>query len=169
MLRWYLICTKPLAESCAQSNLERQGYEVYLPRLAQSALRRGRWREAIVALFPGYLFLRLSEGEQALAPVRSTVGVSQVVRFGARYAIVPDDIVRELRARADPVTGLHRTVSEPFVAGAPVKIAAGPFDGLQGVFCRKAGADRVLVLLSLLGHDSAVRVPAGFVVPAHAA
>ena len=32
MLRWYLIHTKPLSEVLAQTNLERQGYQVYLPR-----------------------------------------------------------------------------------------------------------------------------------------
>ena len=109
MVRWYLIRTKPGGEATAQENLRRQGFEIYLPRVQQTVRRLGRWRESIAPLFPRYLFLRLAEGEQALAPVRSSVGVSDIVRFGSCYAIVPDHIVRSLQGRADPVTGLHRT------------------------------------------------------------
>src|SRR5450432_1144425 len=108
MVRWYLIRTKPGGEATAQKNLIRQGFEIYLPRVRQTVRRLGRWRENIAPLFPRYLFLRLAEGEQALAPVRSSTGVTHVVRFGSCYAIVPDHIVRSLQGRADPVTGLHQ-------------------------------------------------------------
>ena len=166
MLRWYLVRTKPLLENAAQTNLERQGYEVYFPRLLQPLRRRARWRDAIVALFPRYLFLRLDEGRQTLSPVRSTTGVAGVVRFGARFAIVPDRVIAELRSREQPESGLPRLSARgPFRAGTAVRIAVGPFSGLEGVFEREAGADRVVVLLNLLGHESSVRAPAGFVVP----
>lgn len=160
MLRWYLIHTKVSAEAIAQRNLERQGYEVYLPRLAQSVRFDGRWRDCMMALFPRYLFLRLDEGRQPLAPVRSTVGVATVVRFGSRYTTVPDKIVNELRSRADPVSGLHRLKRKPlWVAGATVRITAGSFEGLEGIFERFAGSERVLVLLNLLGQEASVRIP----------
>ena len=119
MLRWYLVHTKPLSEAIAQANLERQGYQVYLPRLAQSVLGRHPRRERITPLFPRYLFLRLREGSQPLGPVRSSVGVRGVVRFGFRYAVVADDVICRLQARADALTGLHRlTKPAPLVTGA---------------------------------------------------
>jgi transcriptional antiterminator RfaH len=171
MRRWYLIHTKPSGEALAQANLERQEYEVYLPRLSQSVQRQGGRREQVTPLFPRYLFLRLSEGVQALGPVRSSIGVAGVVRFGASYALVPDRIVRDLQARADPVSGLHHMnhASQPLVAGLRVRITCGTFDGLEGVFEREAGADRVVVLLNLLGRGVAVGVPAGSVQPAYVA
>jgi len=166
MLCWYLVQTKPSNETLAETNLARQGYEVYLPRLLQPVRRNGRWRDRIVALFPRYLFLRLKVGNQPLAPVRSSVGVTSVVRFGFQYAVVPDRIVDSLRARSDPKSGLHLMSSGPlFTPGAKVRITTGPFDGLEGIFERSAGAERVDVLLRLLGQDTPVRVPAGFVVP----
>jgi transcriptional antiterminator RfaH len=170
VLRWYLIHTKPSGEIVAQTNLGQQGYEVYLPRIVQPVRHAGRWRDRIVALFPRYLFVRLREGCQTLGPVRSTVGVASVVRFGSNYAVVPDPIVHDLQARADPESGLHR-MSPPaaFTPGSPVKITMGPFDGLQGVFEREVGADRVVVLLKLLGQDASVRVPARFILPCYAA
>jgi transcriptional antiterminator RfaH len=159
MLRWYLIHTKPSSEVVAQTNLTRQGYEVYLPRAAQPARWRGEWRERIVALFPRYLFLRLNEGFQALSPIHSTSGVAGVVRFGAHYTIVPDHVIRDLQQAADPESGLHRLCVRKLRPGALVRIASGPLDGLEGIFDRRAGADRVVVLLKVLGQNASVCVP----------
>ena len=144
----------------------RQGYQVYLPRLVQAVRQRGRWRDRVVPLFPRYLFLGLNEGCQALSPVRSTVGVANVVRFGATYATVPDQVIRGLRARADVQSGLHR-MDHPvsLEPGMAVKIASGPFDGLEGIFQRAVGTERVVVLLNLLGQDAAVRVSTNSIVP----
>ena len=166
MQRWYLIHTKPLGEGLAKTHLERQGYPVYLPRAMQAVRIRGRWRDRIVAMFPRYLFLRLNEGRQSLAPVRFTTGVADVVRFGSNYTIVPDQVIADLLARADPETGLHRLVRvSEFVAGAPVQIRHGPFEGLDAVFEREAGADRVVVLLSLLGQAVSACIPTHSVRP----
>jgi transcriptional antiterminator RfaH len=161
-----LIHTKASAESVAQVNLERQGYEIYLPRLLQARGWRGSRRERIVPLFPRYLFLRLREGCQALAPVRSSAGVSAVVRFGSSYAVVADEVIAGLHSRADPMTGLHRLSGpEKLMRGAAVRLAAGPFDGLEGIFQRQDGDERAVVLLRLLGQETPVRVPAEWILP----
>jgi len=169
MSRWYLIHTKPSGEKIAQLNLERQGYEVYFPRVIRPVRRSAQWREQVVALFPRYIFLRLNEGVQALSPVHSTSGVTGVVRFGSRYAMVPEEIIEDLRSRADSESGLHRLgCRRLFEPGTAVRVTMGPFDGLEGVFQREAGADRVVVLLRLLGQYATVCIPAGFLLPSHA-
>jgi transcriptional antiterminator RfaH len=169
MLRWYLVQTKPSSETIAQTNLIRQGYEVYLPRLAERVRWRSGWRERISALFPRYVFLRLLEGSQALAPVRSSVGVVSVVRFGGKYAVVPDQIIDGIKARGDPDSGLHH-IKRPasLISGERVRIIMGAFEGLDGIFERTAGIDRVSVLMRLLGQEASVCVPAAFVVAASA-
>jgi transcriptional antiterminator RfaH len=160
MLSWYLVHTKPLSELIAQANLQRQGYEVYLPRAIQTIRHCGRWRDRIVALFPQYLFLGLNEGVQALNPVRSTIGVAGIVRFGMRYTLVPDHVISDLRTLADPVSGLHRlTCHSKLTRGTPVQLTSGPFEGLEAIFERAAGVDRVVVLLKLLGQRASVCVP----------
>lgn len=158
---WYLIHTKPSSEALALRNLLRQQYEAYLPRIVLAALRATQWHERTAPLFPRYLFLRLKEGEQSLRPVASTLGVASIVRFGSCYAVVPDFVIEELQARADPFTGLHRlSCGRRLAPGSTVKVASGPFDGLEGVFEREAGADRVLILLTILGRRAPVCVPA---------
>lgn len=166
MLCWLLILTKASAEQTATSNLERQGYRVYYPRLLRPELYRGKWRDRVVALFPRYLFLQVDSARQSVAPVRSTLGVAEVVRFGAECAVVPDAIVDGLIRRADPDSGLHRLKRGPvFERGAAIRVVAGAFEGLEGIFEREAGDDRVVVLLKLLGRETPVRVPSRFVLP----
>ena len=169
MDHWYLVHTKPAGEATAQRNLLRQGYEVYFPRLVRSAVRAGRRRQQIGALFPRYLFVRVSEGVQALSPVNSSKGVAAVVRFGSQYARVPDRVVRDLRERADPDSGLHRLrAEEDLKRGAAVRVISGPFEGLEGVFERRTGAERVTVLLTLLGQSARVHILNEHVVRHHA-
>jgi transcriptional antiterminator RfaH len=163
--RWHLLLTKPLGELIAVANLERQGYRVYYPRVKLRLLRRREWREAISSLFPRYLFVQLDASVQSLAPIRSTLGVASVVRFGQEYAVVPDGIVADLRARADPQSGLHRLRGSAFNHGSAVRIVRGPLAGLEGIFETDDARDRVVILLSLLGRESRVRVAATSIIP----
>jgi len=160
MRRWYLIHSKVGAEREAQLHLQRQHYDTYLPRLLQRVRRRGQLRLQVGPLFPRYLFLQLDEGRQSLAPVRSTSGVANIVRFGGRFATVPERIIEALRAREDPQTGLHcLCLPARLTPGAHVRIEGGAFAGLEGVFERAEGADRVVVLLRLLGQERQVQLP----------
>lgn len=162
--QWFLVLTKPSGENIAKSNLERQGYRVYHARLSHPVLHRGRWMDRIVSLFPRYLFVQFNARSQSLAPVRSTLGVASIVRFGLETAVVPDAIVAALIDRADPTTGLHRlNCPRAFEPGSAVRIVGGVFEGLQGIFERDIPNDRVVILLGLLGQQTAVHVPGRFV------
>lgn len=166
LARWYLIYTKPGCETVAQLNLERQGYHLYFPRLLRQP-RGARGGDAVIdALFPRYLFLNLDVGREAMGPVRSTLGVASIVRFGFDYAVVPDFVVEGLKAKADPASGLHRLREMPSLRpGSGLRIVAGVFDGLEGVFLRESAEERVVVLLDLLGQRTSVEVPSRFVRP----
>jgi transcriptional antiterminator RfaH len=165
VLRWFVARAKPSSEGAACLNLERQGYAVYYPRLQRRTVYRGRWIERILPLFPRYLFVRLDTSRQSLAPVRSTLGIADIVRFGSRPALVPDRIIAELRGRADAATGLHRLHTSALERGAAVRVIGGVFAGLDGIFEREVGEERVVVLLRLLGQETAVRIPSGCVCP----
>ncbi|MEO8016293.1 MAG: transcription termination/antitermination NusG family protein [Pseudomonadota bacterium] len=159
---WFLILTKPAGEQLAEVELARQGFHVYYPRLQRQARHRGRLIERVVALFPRYLFVRLDVGGQASAPIRSTRGVSNIVRFGEDATIVPDAVVESLMRRADPKSGLHRIERPTLQPGARVNVVGGAFDGLDGIYEREAGDQRSVILLSLLGRNTPVRVSSAF-------
>jgi transcriptional antiterminator RfaH len=166
---WYLVHTKPSAEGTASANLERQGYEVYYPQLARAPRRDGGSKGTTAALFPRYVFVRVIQDCQSLSPIRSTLGVANLVRFGVDYAVVPAKVVRGLKERADPITGLHTLRPKSLPHGAPIRILDGALRGLEGVFDRDLGTDRVLVLLQLLGQSASVDLSSDFIVAVHAA
>ena len=117
--------------------------------------------------FPDTSSCSWNPGGNRLRPVHSTLGVSNIVRFGTRCAVVRDEIIDALRLRADPATGLHKLqAAAGFARGTRVRITAGPFCGIDGIFERAAGADRVLILLNMLGHETTVGFPTQFVASA---
>jgi len=156
-MHWYLIHTKPRQETCALQNLERQGYDCYLPRLPTEKLRKGAIAVSDEPLFPRYLFIRLGLGDtsRSWAPIRSTRGVSRLVRFGLEPARIDDDLVAQLRAREAAL----RVKPEPlFAHGERVQLTAAPFLGIEGVFQMAEGERRALVLIEILSKPVAVRV-----------
>lgn len=100
-MHWYLVHTKPRHEKCALENLQRQGYECYLPVLQHVVQSGEPARLSHEPLFPRYLFIRLDHGESAKSwsPIRSTRGVSRLVSFGAVPARVDDKLIEALKAQ----------------------------------------------------------------------
>jgi transcriptional antiterminator RfaH len=156
--RWYAVCCKPRQETVAEENLLRQGFHVYLPRIRIRHRRRGQWLEAVEALFPRYVFIRIDPRQRSTAPVRSTRGVVGLVRFGGQPAVVPDSVMEALLQREDSASGLHQDQRPLFSAGEAVKFVDGPLAGMEGVFTEQDGEKRVIVLLELLGKANKVRV-----------
>ena len=165
MSAWYVLMCKPRREEVAEANLINQGYRVYLPRLATQRRRDGRWIDTVEPLFPRYLFVAAGREQQSFAAVRSTLGVSDMVRFGGQRAAIPETVVESLRAREEPGTGAcaKRKVFQP---GSAVRFRTGPFAGLDGVFNMEAGQGRAFILLEFLGKLNNVKVVRDWLIPA---
>ena len=151
MKAWYTIHTKPRQESVAEEHLQRQGFTVYLPRIQATRRQKDRWQETIEPLFPRYLFIYTNPEEQNLAPIRSTRGVSKLVRFGNQLIPVPEVLIEAVKERADPETGWLVPESPLFKPGDRVAILEGPFAELEGIFHCEQGEQRALILLEVLG------------------
>jgi len=153
-MHWYLIHTKPRLEKRALENLERQGYECYLPLYPTEKLRQRKLTVIDTPLFPRYLFIRLGQ-EDSLSPLRSTRGVSQLVRFGQYPAQVDDALIVLMRSRE------QNSQSEParmFDQGESVLIKDGPFADIEAVFQMPDGERRALVLIEVLNKPVSLRV-----------
>jgi transcriptional antiterminator RfaH len=155
--RWYLVYAKPRQEQTAQENLVRQGYRTYLPLLRVPRRRLGRRVIRVEAMFPRYLFIHLDTVTDNWAPIRSTVGVSKLVRFGGEPAPVPDMLIEALRARENK-EGVQDVPLHSYQHGQKVRIEEGPFMGYEGIFLAKTGEERVLVLLDVVGTQAKARV-----------
>lgn len=158
MSHWYAIHTKARQEALAAEHLRRQTFEVYLPNIKQRHSYRGQWREKIEPLFPRYLFIRLDLGEENIAPIRSTRGVTKLVSFSGQPATVPDTFIDALIQTSDPDTGLLCPEKDLFEAGATVTIMDGPLHGLEGIFKVHDGEQRSIILLELLGKTQQISI-----------
>ncbi len=155
-VKWYLVYTKPRQEPLAQQHLQRQGYPTYLPLARHPRRRRGRRTYITEAFFPRYLFIHLDSANDNWAPIRSTIGVSSLVRFGQQPAAVPDDLIAKLRARENP-EGLQEILVD-YRAGDHVRIHDGPMAGYEGIFIARNGEERVILLLDMMGKQARLQV-----------
>lgn len=165
---WYAIHSKPRQEASARDNLERQDYKVYLPLIKRKKRRRDKWVEVIEPLFPRYLFIQLTLNLDDFSPIRSTRGVSQIVRFGDYPVQVPPDLIDELKAAQGPDHEYIDPARSLFSKGDEVTIIDGPFKGITGIVQNTSGQERVIMLLNLLGRENKVTVKTNNVMPLNA-
>ena len=149
MGHWYLIHTKIRQEAVALDNLERQGYTCFYPTLMAEKVRRKALTLVEEPMFPRYLFIQLDTGLESLswAPIRSTLGVSRLVKFGQEPAKVDPAIIEALQAtqaQGAPV------VLRQFAPGDALHITDGPFKGIDAIYQATDGEGRVMVLLELM-------------------
>lgn len=147
---WIVARTKPQRETYAEDNIKRQGYEPLLLRCVDEDTGRTG------VLFPGYIFVFAPERWQWL---RSTYGVLDVVLgTGGLPARMPDAELHELQARANSQGLVPVRPSGKFVEGQRVRFTDGPFWGRVGLY-QETAANRVFILLELLGRTVRVGVP----------
>jgi len=159
-VNWYLVHTKPKQEKRSLENLQRQGYQCYLPILPIERLRQGRLSFSDEPLFPGYLFVWLGKGGAAAkswAPIRSTRGVVRLVCFGTEPARVDDELIELLRANENVVRAHPDRLFKP---GERVCITEAPYVGIEGIYQMADGVRRVMVLIEMLNKPVTLRVAA---------
>jgi transcriptional antiterminator RfaH len=156
-LPWYVVHTKVRQEQTAYDNLARQGYAVYLPRIKIFKRLRGRQQVQFEPLFPRYMFFQPKSSAHSIAPAKSTLGVTSLVRFGQEPALMrPEtlDGIRDFEARRNQAPDLEIS---PFQPGGRVRIADGPLVGLEGLVS-EVSQHRIIVLMQLLGQSTRVRL-----------
>ena len=129
------------------------GFTVYLPRIAEHVIRRGRREEVHRPLFPGYCFVLVIDRWWA---IQRSPGVIGLLLNGGCPASIPDGVIDELRRREQP-DGLIR-LPEPrgLRRGDKVLIREGPFAERIAIYAGMSGAQRVAVLLALFGGEKRV-------------
>lgn len=152
---WYLIVTKPQSEFKAQENLLRQGYETYLPLVQTSRRRNDKTIKRTEAFFPRYLFISLDKETDNWSPIRSTFGVAGMVRFGGMPAVVPENMVANLKNNENEF-GLQSFEKKELKQGDKVEIIDGPFTGYKAIYQKMKSTERVSVLLDIVGKNTQV-------------
>jgi transcriptional antiterminator RfaH len=161
---WFCLRAQPKHEHIAAITLSREvQVSCFAPRLRfKKATRRGAvW--FIEAMFPGYLFAEFVY--PALhRRVEHAVGIRGIVHFGDQIATVDPEAIVALREKAGEKEIV--TIDPEIKMGQAVRIAEGPFRGLEAVVMRLMPAkERVRVLLEFLGRSVETEVATPKVLP----
>ena len=148
---WLLLQVKPRQEMRALENLECQQGECYCPLIKVEKLSRGKRIQVEEALFPGYFFINFDPEKSNLTytAIRSSRGVSKIVRFGEEPAKVPESLILKIKD-CEKVSLSSLNAPNLPQKGDAVVIIDGPFKGLQAVYSQTDGQQRSIVLISLL-------------------
>ena len=157
---WFCLKAQPKREHIAAACLRRIfEVDVFCPRVRfQKSTARGLvW--FVESMFPGYLFVRFDYAtlhrQISLSP-----GVNGFVRFGEGLApLLPDELIEEIRSRTGPDEVVE--IAQGLQPGQGVRIAEGPFEGLEAFVTRLITArNRVEILIECMGRT--LRAEAGF-------
>ena len=124
-MNWFLLKTKPNAHNVASENLQRQGFEVFMPLMVKTSKRNGKFVNSLLPLFPNYLFMGTELEEVYWRSVNSTRGISKAVTLDGKYRIVNFEIIEGLKRRCNK-SGIIQT-QDRIMRGDQVRVENGPF------------------------------------------
>jgi protein involved in polysaccharide export with SLBB domain/transcription antitermination factor NusG len=151
---WYALYTCPRHEKRVVQQIEECRISSFLPLYRSVRRWKDRRKELELALFPGYVFVRI-----ALKDRLRVLQLASVVRFvscNGHPVPLPDSEMASL------MNGLIRGVRaepHPYLAvGRMVRVRYGPLAGTQGVLVRRKDKFRVVLSLSLIMRSVTKRI-----------
>ena len=141
-----------------ERNLHNQNIEFYIPRIFINT-PKGVHQKAEV-LFPGYGFVRLANTN--LQALRNTLGLISIIRFGDQLAIAKHSTITQFKeleysSTIEPIPDKRLTRDDVVI------VTAGPFKGYMSKILTASVKDRVTILISLLGSERTLTLPAASV------
>lgn len=151
---WYVAHTRPRAEKKVADYCRQEGWPYELPLYSSVKTYRSKRVVFHKPLFPGYVFLKLTEGQPARARQHQHV---------ANLLIPPDqeEFTRQLQSILTALGGEREIrVAPEVVEGRAVRLISGPLRGVEGVVVQRSGMVEVFLRLDFIGQGAAVRVSA---------
>ena len=155
-LSWYIVQFKPNSYKIAIRNLERQGFETFLPMHEVTRRTAVKFETVTRPLFSGYMFVACDPETAPWRQIDSTYGISCMLSFANGPKPMPEGLIAGLRARCDNV-GMVMPLDE-FAAGQSVEMHSGPFKNFIATVEQMASDARVWVLLDFMGKATRVQV-----------
>ena len=154
--RWYVVQSRPHKELYAATNLQNQEFRTFLPQISKTVRHARRTKTVLAPLFPRYLFVSLDLARDRWRSVRGTFGVSCLGMDGDRPRPVPQGLVEQLIATTNETDGVD--FRERLTLGQSVRFLTGPFAEKIGRLVNLDDAERVAVLLEILGAERQIAV-----------
>jgi transcriptional antiterminator RfaH len=154
---WFILQFKPNSHHQATRNLNRQGFETFLPLSDTTSRRTSRFINTVQPLFPGYMFIRFDRAITEWAKINNTYGVSRLITFSSILRSVPSTFVDSLMKRYDlsdkllPIQKLKK--------GDQVTVLNGPFANFIATVEKYEADQRIWVLMDLMGRKTKILTP----------
>lgn len=146
---WVLVYTKPRQEKIANENLQKQGFETFLPLI--SADNKNEEDQTSVPIFPRYIFVKINLTSQNWTLINSSYGVSKIIMFGDNLTPVPIEIISFIKDKLNSGIVYEESILlSEYKKGDWLTIKEGKFAGIEAIFLSKKSKDRVRLLLKLL-------------------
>ncbi|MEO5894868.1 MAG: UpxY family transcription antiterminator [Vicinamibacterales bacterium] len=154
--RWFAIWTRSRHEHMVRDQLERKGYEAFLPTIPKWSRWKDRKKKIDWPLFPGYCFARF-EAQDRLPVVKCT-GVVTIVSSDGEIIPIPDGEIDGIRKLVE--SDLQYDPCPLISEGTMVEVTHGPLKGVVGRLSRKGAHARLVLAVDLIGQAVSVEVDA---------
>jgi transcription antitermination factor NusG len=151
---WSVAHTKPRCEKKLVRYCEREQVAATLPCYKVAHRYRGKTVVFEKPLFPGYVFLRITEPERRIIRESDYLANLLVVTDQELLARQLGEILVALE------TNLEVRLAPAIGAGMRVRIKSGPLRGMDGWVEERYGPNTVLLRLDFIGQAAAVKVDA---------
>ena len=158
-LRWYAIHVRSRHEFQIFDRLKLKGIEAFLPTVEK--LRKWKDRKKLVTfpLFPGYLFVRITEDARNMLEVIKIKGVVNIIcTLPGEPASIPDEQITALKTLVENSEDLD---PYPYLTeGQHVRIIKGPMAGVEGILVEKLDKHFLVLSVDVLQQGVALTINA---------
>jgi transcriptional antiterminator NusG len=154
--RWFAIWTRSRHEHMVREQLERKGYEAFLPTIPKWSRWKDRKKKIDWPLFPGYCFARFDAEDRM--PVVKCIGVVNIVSSAGEISPIPDAEIDGIRKLVE--SDLQYDPCPLISEGMLVEVTHGPLKGVIGRLSRKGAHARLVLAVDLIGQAVSVEVDA---------
>jgi transcription antitermination factor NusG len=159
---WYAVRTQPRKESFALTNIERQGFQGFCPRMNRVTRHARKTVTKKVPLFTSYIFVQIDTAQGGWRAINNSFGVMYIVGTDHCPTPCPPGLVDHMRAHTTEAGVVE--FNDTLAPGDGVQIVGGPFDRMIGRVLRMRESERVTVLMQLLCGEVPVTLDRGAVI-----
>jgi transcription antitermination factor NusG len=153
---WYVARTASRSELRASQEIEKEGFEVFVPQVVSPDRPEGH---EVTPLFPGYIFVRCPNERELWPRFRAGCKIWGWVMFGDQIPCLPGRVISDLKGRWDEINrdgGLWRR----FRTGEQVRVVSSGMEGLAQVLEEsKSPNANVRILMEFMGRRVKTQVP----------
>jgi len=155
--KWFAIYTKPRAEKKVNEQLQKYGYEVYLPLKKEVRQWKDRLKKVEVPLFNSYIFVKINTKEYYEIP-KLIKGFVKFVTIGGEKVAVRDEEIITIKRLLDYSSEKIDVLNEDFKLNEKVEIKNGKLKGLRGKLVEFRGKNRLAIRIDSLSTDLLVEI-----------